>query len=267
MKKMNREFLTYDSKDFNDKVEYVEYKVALLLDLKEQFSKDSLRDMVRLVFKKSGVDIRYTIDLAEDSWLDKDHIFGRTIVIVRVQSKDMEIGTKFSEGLFKTILSDIVTLEGFEYYKVSELQDITLMFDRVMYELKVDLGKEPIYSKSETSGGWRQDVLLWDGTVKNIRADGTVRVSLSKFDSDSHVYRLLVDAPYGLDVYKIVEQELELPRNFLKDYPLNSLHIYESVDQSRNYLSRPKCDLSGSVIELTVGGLVGSSCVDELVKF
>lgn len=265
MKLEEKVFENYSENEFDSLVTYVGYKEVLLFDVKKLIEKENFKNLVRKVFKESGINIRYRVDLAEDMWIDKSHVNGKVTVMVRMTDKTSHLSSTIPETISNLGLSNIFTFDGNETFPVSELKDISNKFDRVVYEVIIDLQKEYVYDKSQTNGGWKQRVLMWDGSIEEKRFDGIVRLKMDSIDSKSKVHKLIIDAPHGLDIYKIVEQELDISKNWLRDYPMKSIFVYESVDKTKNYLNRKKCSISSLPIEFTVGGLVGEYSIDNLI--
>jgi hypothetical protein len=259
-------FESYKPEEFDSKVEYVDFKEVILFDIKKSIGKENFKNLVRKIFKETSVNIRYRVDLVEDAWIDKSYVCGSVLVVIRTQYKADNIGNEVIESIKNLNLLNLLEYKGKDTFTTNDLRDVSKKFDRVVYEVKVDLKKETLYTSSQSNGGWKQRVLMWDGSIEDKRVDGTVKMSLKTLDSKSNVHTLTIDAPHGLDIYKIVEQELELPKNWLKDYPLLSLYVYESVDPKKNYLNRKKCSVTGKPIEMTVGGPVGDTTISELVK-
>lgn len=248
----------YEVPEFKEITE-VSNKEVLLVKVKELIKITYLKDIIRNVLIKSGIGIRNRVDVGEDNWLGKTEVYGNTLVILRTNSgltpKDIEnINFKLNE----LSLINIIEIEAHESYKVNEFRNIVEKYDRVLYRLTLDVKDEIIYSMSESNGGWKQKVLQWNGEIEEERVDGVVRVKVDKVpNTESNVYKVIIDAPYGLDVYRMIEQEFSLKNGSLEGYPIEGVLVYESVDEKKHLLGRKKCPIFNTSIERTVGGLVG----------
>ena len=256
--KLNKEF-----KETNE----VNNKTVLLVDVKVPLYISYLKDIIREVSNELNLEIRSRIDVGEENWLGRDSVYGSTAVVIRSTSKlNDSILEKFNHKLNELSLITQIEVLSIQNFDVHAFRNITEIYDRAVYSCVLNVGSEVMYSLSESKGGWRQLVLQWNGDVVEERVDGLVRISVNTVNSNSmDVYEVIVDAPYGLDITRILEQEFSLKKGSLNGYPVKCNIFYESVDESKRMLGRPLCPVFKSSIERTVGGYVGDTCIRNLL--
>lgn len=254
------------NKDFKETNE-VTNKSVLLVDVKVPLYFSYLKDLIREVSNELNLNIRSRIDIGEENWLGRNTVYGSTSVVIRSNSKlSSNILEQFNNKLNELNLNSQIEVISVQNFDVHAFRNITEIFDRAVYSCVLNVGSEVIYNLSESKGGWRQLVLQWNGEVVEERVDGLVRISVNEVTSDCmDVYEVLVDAPYGLDITRILEQEFGLKKGSLNGYPVKCNVFYESVDETKRMLGRPLCPVFKSSIERTVGGYVGDSCIRNLL--
>lgn len=244
-----------------DEIHGVRNKEVFRLKVSNPMRVSHVKEVLRNVLIKSGVGIRKRIDIGEDNWLGKEYVYGETLAVIRTGSK---ISNKNKEDI-KNLLDESVhgvELISCESFEINDFRNIVEKYDRCLSKVLLDVKEILHYSISESNGRWKQPVLQWNGEIEDEKVEGIIRISAEKIaETDSNIYEVLIDAPYGLDVYRMLEQEFGLKRGSLEGYPIESIVVYESVDGRVNHLGRKKCPFYNVSIERTVGGLVGDKCV------
>lgn len=242
----------------------VNMKEVFLLEVKKPVYISYLKDVIRDLSVSLGVDIRHRIDIGEENWLGRDFVFGQTAVVLRTKEKlNNKIVDEFNNKLNEKGLFDTFEFLAKENYDVHDFRNITEKYNRALYSVVLNVGSEVVYDISESKGGWKQQVLQWNGEVAEERVDGVVRVhvSSSSLSEGSDVYKVLIDAPYGLDITRMLEQEFSLKKGSLEGYPVKCERIYEGVDEKKRLLGRAVCPVFGTTIERTIGGNVGEKSI------
>lgn len=261
-----KEFKEYGNTEFTE-INEVRNKEVLRIVVKKPLYINYVKDVIRSIMISNGVGIRKRIDIGEDNWLGKEFVYGETLVVVRtLESLNSKLIEELNYKLNEKGLLEEIEILAHESNKVSDFRNIIEKYDRVIYRLLLDVKEELIYDLSESNGGWKQKVLQWNGDIEEERVDGIVRVSNVKVgNTESNIYSILIDVPYGLDVYRMVEQEFGLKKGSLEGYPIESFKVYQSVEEGKNHLGRKKCQIFNTSIERTVGGLVGNTSIRAIL--
>lgn len=260
-----KEFKDYNDKVYQNQVNVVGYKLVLRVELKKMVDKEFLKSLVRGLFYELNVPIRYRVDVGEDLWIGKNNLYGEALVVVRLKEKIDNIVEDLVQVVKNIGVENIIEIKGHEWFHVNDFRKLNEVYQRALYGLKIDLKTEREVTYIENKGKWIQKVRNWDGSIEEKDVEGLVRIKLRKMESKFPVYKVLVDAPYGVDVYRILEEQFGFEKGSLEGYPIQGIRFYEEIDSRKNYLNRKKCSVFGDPIEMTVGGLVGDKCIKGLM--
>lgn len=251
----------------SEQVKLVRNKLVMSFRLKGRAHKESVRNFIRKIIYEMDIPMRNRVDLGEDGWVDKESVEGVFLAVIRLE-KELDID-KFKKEIKEKLVSDgkeeVLEFINAEIFKVGDFRNINEVYDRVVYEVVLEIPGKSVDSNIELKrGNWTEKVRLWNGEIAEGRVRGRLRIKADKLESEADVYKLNVDVPLGLDVFMVLERQFKLKKGSLVGYPVKGLVHYESLDDNKEYITRPRCEITGRAVERSMGGLGDNKSIDSL---
>lgn len=260
---MDNVFVKSDELAKNEQIKKVNSKVVVRANVSGEVERDVLKSAVRKLFLDAGIGIRFRVDIGDDEWLERTHVSGEVFVIVRVGNVNYNVLNKLNDAMSDSGVEDIFTLVSVETFDVIDFRRVSEKFGRALHEVVIAL-PERVTAESpigKLPDHWHQNVRVFDGSFEPRRIEGVLRVTKELVDAETNTYKVRIDAPYGIEITRIVEKAFKLRKDSLVGTRVETLAIYEEVKGSKTSLTRKKCPVYGTPIENTVGGIVGTKSI------
>lgn len=258
---MENRFSGTDNYVKENEIGQVSHKVLVLADVLGVVDRDTVRSAIRKIFVDAGIKIRHKVTFGDDLWVGRSKVSGKVVVEVRVDRehaslKDRLLGVSGS-------VSDILTVIDVEVVRALDVRFVSDKYNRSLHVLEVALpDKVKKDSKlKKLNNFWHQHVSIW-GESDRVRIEGSFVVTKELIDESTNTYRIYSDTPYGIEINEVMEKALGLPKQSLIDEEIKMVAVYEEIMNKGGYLTRKKCPVFGTPIEMTVGNqLVGDTSI------
>lgn len=244
----------------------VNHKLLVRFGVSEPTSIEDLKALVRMLFADTGTLIRNRVDVSEEVLVGSEKVHGEVIVAVRVDREVSGISTLLSEAVSNRELSDFIDVRGVQFFDITQLREISKAFNRALYKVVINLGEKGTEGLAKVRGDFRKSVKRFDGTIEEIATDGDIYISGTVVDGAEGVFELLVDLPHGVDVIRVIEKHFKLRKGTFENYPVEIVHVYEEVNPKLKSMTRKHCEITGGVIERTVGGVIGETSIKGIMS-
>lgn len=224
-----------------------------------------LKVLIRGLFTESGIPIRNRVDISEEVFVGSDNVHGEVIVAVRVDRLVTDVEGLLSSKLYELGLSDWFEIRGVQDFDVTKLREIHRVFNRALYKVVLNLGEKGDEGFYKVKGDWKKSVVRFDGSIDEMATVGDLFISSKLVEGADGVYEVFVDVPHGVDVIRVIEKHFKLRKGSFENYPLEIVHVYEEVGANFKSMTRKRCAITDSVIERTVGGLIGDVSVKGIM--
>lgn len=252
----------------SNQINKVTTKVVVRVKVTGEVARETLKSAVRKLFADAEIGTRFRVDIGDDEWLERTHVSGEVFVIVRTGTLGFNVFNKLSEAMRDSELNEMFTLVGAEAFGVIEFRRVSEKFGRALHEVVIAL-PERVTEESPVGklpGHWHQNVRIFDGTFEPRRIEGAILATKELVDAETNTYRVRVDAPYGIEVTRIVEKAFKLRKDSLVGTRVDTLAIYEEVKGAKSSLRRKKCPVYNTPIENTIGGIVGDKSIKAMLN-
>lgn len=243
----------------------VNHKLLIRVGVLKPTGLEEVKTVVRGLFSEAGIPIRNRVDVSEEVVLGSDVIHGEVIVAVRVDRSFTGVEKSLNDVIKSFGISDRFDIRGVQIYDITQLREISKEFNRALYKVVINLGTKGSEGLMKVSGDWKKSVKRFDGSVEDVATVGGVFVSSTAVEGADGIFELLVDVPHGVDVIRVIEKHFKLRKGTFENYPVEIIHVYEEVNPKEKSMTRKRCPLTKSIIERTVGGLVGEHSIKGIM--
>ena len=243
----------------------VNHKLLIRIGVLKPTSLDDVKAVVRGLFYEAGIKIRNRVDVSEEVVLGSDVIHGEVIVAVRVDREITGVEKLLNGVIHSFGIDDQFDIRGVQLYDITQLREMSNEFNRALYKVVINLGTKGSEGFMKVSGDWRKSVKRFDGSVEDVATVGGVFVSSKAVEGAEGIFEVYVDVPHGVDVIRVIEKHFKLRKGTFENYPVEIIHVYEGVDSKVKSMTRKCCPVTKSIIERTVGGLVGELSIKGIM--
>lgn len=243
----------------------VNHKLLIRVGVLKPTLIEDMKVLIRGLFAEAGIPIRNRVDISEEVFVGSDTVHGEVIVAVRVDRVVNNVEEQLSDKLNELGLSDLFEIRGNQVFDIMQLREIHRVFNRALYKVVLNLGDKGDEGYYKVKGDWKKNVVRFDGSIDEVATVGDIFISSIAVDGAEGVYEVLVDVPHGVDVIRVIEKHFKLRKGSFEKYPVEIIHVYEEVGAKFKSMTRKRCAITDSVIERTVGGLIGDVSIKGIM--